>query len=74
MNSEGGVFQAIGASAQALLGLEEKQVGSIEAIELFLATDHRQRAGQFLITPERAHELVSKELDLTQFYVKYVEF
>lgn len=74
VNSEGAVFQAIGATAQALLGLEAKGIRNIDAIELFLATDHRQRAGQFLITPERAHELVGKKIDLTQFYVRYVEF
>ena len=45
-----------------------------DADELFLATDHRSRAGQFLITPERAQELVDKKLDVAQFFVKYVEF
>jgi hypothetical protein len=73
-NSEGGVFQAVAASAQAMLTLESKQRGTIEALELFLATDNRQRAGQFLITPERAQELATKRLDLTAFYLKYVEF
>jgi hypothetical protein len=73
-NSEGAVFQAIGAAAQALLALEAKQPGAVEAFELFLATDRRQRGGQFLITRERAEELVGKKLDLTAFYLKYVEF
>ncbi len=73
-NSEGGVFQAIGAAAQALLEVESKQPGAVDALELFLATDHRQRAGQFLINRERAQELVSRQLDLTAFYLKYVEF
>jgi hypothetical protein len=73
-NSEGGVFQAIGATAQAMLEAEAKKPGALEALELFIATDHRQRAGQFLITAERARELVSKQLDLTAFYLKYVEF
>jgi hypothetical protein len=73
-NSEGGVFQAIGAAAQALLELQVKQPGTVDAFELFLVTDKRQRGGQFLITPERAQELVGKRLDLTAFYLKYVEF
>lgn len=73
-NSEGAVFQAIAAAAQAVLTLEAKQPGAVEGLELFLATDNRQRAGQFLITAERARELVSKQLDLTGFYLKYVEF
>ena len=73
-NSEGAVFQAIAGAAQSLLDLEAKQPRAIEALELFIATDRRARAGQFLITPERAKELVSKQLDLTAFYLKYVEF
>jgi hypothetical protein len=73
-NSEGGVFQAIGAAAQAILEVETKHPGALEALELFVATDNRQRAGQFLITPERAQELVGRKLDLAAFYLKYVEF
>ncbi len=73
-NSEGAVFQAIAAAAQTVLTLEAKQPGAVDGLELFLATDNRQRAGQFLITSERAQELVSKKLDLTAFYLKYVEF
>ncbi len=73
-NSEGAVFQAIAGAAQSMLDLEAKQPGAIEALELFIATDRRVRAGQFLITPARGQELVSKKLDLTAFYLKYVEF
>lgn len=73
-NSEGAVFQAIAAAAATMLTLEAKQPGAVDGLELFLATDNRQRAGQFLITAERAQELVSKKLDLTAFYLKYVEF
>jgi hypothetical protein len=73
-NSEGGVFQAIGATAQAILEVQAKHPGGLDALELFVATDNRQRAGQFLITPERAQELVTRQLDLTAFYLKYVEF
>ena len=73
-NSEGAVFQAIAGAAATVLALEAKQPGAVEGLELFLATDNRQRAGQFLVTPERAQELVSKQLDITGFYLKYVEF
>ena len=73
-NSEGGVFQAIGATAQAILEVQAKHPGGLDALELFIATDNRQRAGQFLITPERAQELVTRQLDLAAFYLKYVEF
>jgi len=73
-NSEGAVFQGIAAAAQSLLDVEAKQPGSLDAIELFLATDKRQRAGQFLITTERANELKTRQLNIAAFYLKYVEF
>jgi len=73
-NCVGAVFQAIAGTAQALLDFEAKQPNSIDALELFVATDHRARAGQFLITAERARELATKQIDLTGFYLKYVEF
>jgi hypothetical protein len=73
-NSEGAVFQAIAGAAQTLLDFEAKEPRTIDSLELFVATERRQRAGQFLITPERARELASKQIDLTGFYVKYVEF
>src|SRR6185503_11221009 len=74
VNSEGAVFQAIVATAQSLLEFEAKRPRAVDALELFLATDRRARAGQFLMTPERAQELMSKQIDVTAFYLKYVEF
>jgi hypothetical protein len=73
-NSEGAVFQAVNAAARAMADVEAKQPGALEGVELFLATDRRARAGQFFITPARAQELTSRQIDLTGFYVKYVEF
>jgi hypothetical protein len=73
-NSEGAVFQAIAATALALLDLEAQRPGAVEAIELFMATDRRARAGQFQMTPARARELASKQLDITSFFLRYVEF
>lgn len=73
-NSEGAVFQALAASALALVELDAERPGAIPALELFMATDRRQRAGQFLLTPDRARELTSRKLDVSSFYVAYVEF
>jgi hypothetical protein len=73
-NSEGAVFQALAASSLAIVELEAQRPGAVEALELFMATDRRQRAGQFLLTPERARELTGKQLDVAAFFVKYVEF
>jgi hypothetical protein len=73
-NSEGAVFQTLAATSLALLELDSQRPGAIPELELFMATDRRQRAGQFLLTPDRARELTTKRLDVSSFFLKYVEF
>ena len=73
-NSEGAVFQALGAAAEALLAFDAKSPGAISELELYMSTDRRLRAGQFLLTPERARELVGKRVDVATFFLKYVQF
>jgi hypothetical protein len=73
-NSEASVFRAIEASARALVELEQQRPGAIQAFELFMATDDRVRAGQFLVTPDRAQELLTRRIDLPGFFLKYVQF
>jgi hypothetical protein len=73
-NSEGAVFQALAADAEALLTLEASNPGAISELELYMSTDRRLRAGQFLLTPERARELVGKQVDVATFFLKYVQF
>lgn len=73
-NSEGAVFQALNAAAEALLALEARNPGAVSELELYMATERRQRAGQFLLTPERARELVGKQVDVATFFLKYVQF
>jgi len=69
-NSEAMVFRAIEAAANVLLDIRPE----VDAIELYLATNRRVKAGQFLITPERAEELASNALDTSDFFLRYVEF
>ena len=73
-NSEGAVFQALNAAAEALLALEARNPGAVSELELYMATERRQRAGQFLLTPERARELAGKQVDVATFFLKYVQF
>jgi hypothetical protein len=73
-NSEGAVFQALSAAAEALVAMEEKSPGTVSELELFMITERRQRAGQFLLTPDRARELTGKQLDVSAFFLKYVQF
>jgi hypothetical protein len=72
--SEGSVFQALSATANALLQVRESFPDRVAAIELLLTTPERERAGQFVITPDVATELVSKQLDVTAFFVRNVQF
>ena len=74
-NSEGSVFKALNAAANALLQVRSASaVSRVAAFEVLLTTPARERAGQFVLTPEMATDLVAKKLDVTAFFVKNVQF
>jgi hypothetical protein len=73
-NSEGSVFKALGAAANALLRVRDRYPGKVGALELLLSMPSRERAGQFVLTPEQASELAAKKTDLTAFFVRNVQF
>lgn len=73
-NSEGSVFKALTTTSTALLHLRDRFPAQVAAVELLLTTPSRERAGQFVITPEMATDLVSKKIDVTYFFVKNVQF
>jgi hypothetical protein len=75
-NSEGAVFKTL-AGVAAALPLVRQSYPKVAAFELLLVTAERDRAGQFVLTPEVANQLLSKKIDLaslTSFYVKNVQF
>lgn len=72
-NSEAAVFRALVGSANALIGIRETHAG-VAALELLLTTPTRERAGQFLLTPEIAAELVAKKVEVTAFFIDHVQF
>jgi hypothetical protein len=73
-NSEGSVFKALSAAANALLRVRDRFPGKVGALELLLTMPSRERAGQFVLTPEQASELAAKKTDLTAFFVRNVQF
>ena len=73
-NSEGSVFKALAISASALLHIHEQFPDKVAAFELLLMTPARERAGQFVLTPEMASDVLSKKVELTAFYVQNVQF
>lgn len=72
-NSEGSVFRGLATSANALLHIREAHPG-VAAFEVLMATPERERAGQFLLTPELASDLVAQRVEVTAFFVNNVQF
>lgn len=73
-NSEGSVFKALNTAANALLHIRGANPGRVSALEVMLTTPARERAGQFVLTPEMATDLASKKVDVTAFFVRNVQF
>jgi hypothetical protein len=73
-SSEGAVFQGLNASANALLHARERFPQQVQAFELLMVTPAREKAGQFLLTPEVAADLVAKRIAAPVFFVANVQF
>lgn len=73
-NSEGSVFKALTTAANALLHIRDAFPGRVAAFELLFNTPERERAGQFVLTPDMAADLVSKKVEVTAFFVRHVQF
>jgi hypothetical protein len=72
--SEGAVFRSLGIAANALLHVRDRFPNRIPAFELLMMTPQRERAGQFVLTPDMASDLVSRKVDAAAFYVHNVQF
>jgi hypothetical protein len=70
--SEASVFRALTASADALTQLRAHHPKRVAALELLLTTPTRERAGQFVLTPEMAAELTTRRVEA--FFVQNVQF
>jgi hypothetical protein len=73
-SSEGAVFRALSIAANALLHIRDRFPNRVAAFELAMATPSRERAGQFVLTPEMASDLVAKKVEPPAFYVENVQF
>ena len=72
--SEAAVFQGLNAGANALLRVRERFPQAIAAVELLMKTPGREKAGQFVLTPETAAALVAKKIEAPAFFVANVQF
>jgi hypothetical protein len=73
-NSEGSVFKALNTAANGLLQIQSTFPNRLSAFEVLLTTPANERAGQFVLTPEMATELVSRKMDVAVFFVHNVQF
>jgi hypothetical protein len=72
-NSEASVFRGLKVAANALLKLRETSP-EITGLEVLMTTSSRERAGQFTLTPAEAASLASEAVEVTQFYLRNVEY
>jgi hypothetical protein len=72
-NSEAAVFRALVVSAKALLRIRDRHP-KVSAMELLLTTPSRERAGQFVLTPQMAAEVVSRNIEVSSFFLNNVQF
>ncbi len=73
-NSEATIFRTLAIAAKVLSDVRQKYGDKLAAIELLMTTTARDRAGQFVITPEQAADLIAKKVDIQTFYVQNVQF
>ena len=72
--SEAAVFESLNAGANALLRVRERYPQAIVAVEMLMKTPAREKAGQFVLTPETAAALAAKKIDAPTFFVANVQF
>jgi len=73
--SEGSVFRTLTIASNALLHIRDRfPGGKVGAFELLMTTPQRERAGQFVLTPEMAADLVAKKIEVMAFFVQNVQF
>ena len=72
-NSEASVFRALAVSATALLHVRDSHP-KVSGFELLLMTPGKERAGQFMMTPQMAAEVVSRNVEVSAFFLSNVQF
>ncbi|HUO86490.1 MAG TPA: hypothetical protein VM617_03800 [Thermoanaerobaculia bacterium] len=71
-SSEAAVFRTLAVAASSLVRLRQ-QGAELAAVELLLTTPGGERAGQFLLTPELAEELLEGRVDVATFFLAQVQ-
>ncbi|MEO8504497.1 MAG: hypothetical protein ABI609_11415 [Acidobacteriota bacterium] len=74
VTSEATAFKALAVAAKVLDEFRTKHPGTISGIELSLTSSQNGRAGQFLMTPEQAADLLANKVEITAYYVDNLQF
>ena len=73
-NSEASVFKALLAASNALIHIRGLHPQRVAAFEILMTTPARERAGQFVLTPQMAEDLVAKRVEVASFFLQNVQF
>lgn len=73
-NSEASVFKALLAASNALIHVRGLHPQKVAAFEILMTTPARERAGQFVLTPQMAEDLAAKRVEAASFFLKNVQF
>lgn len=73
-NSEASVFKALSTVANALIHIRDLHPQRVAAFEILMTTPARERAGQFVLTPQMAEDLVAKRVEVSSFFLQNVQF
>ncbi|HKV12958.1 MAG TPA: hypothetical protein VJ725_32755 [Thermoanaerobaculia bacterium] len=73
-NSEASVFKALTTAANALIHIRDLYPQRVAAFEILMTTPARERAGQFVLTPQMAEDLVAKRVEVSSFFLQNVQF
>jgi hypothetical protein len=72
-SSEASVFRALAVSATALLHVRDSHP-KVSGFELLLMTSTKERAGQFIMTPQMASEIAARNVEVSAFFLSNVQF
>jgi hypothetical protein len=73
-DSEASVFRALEVSADALVHIRTRYPDLVDGFEIFFLTSSRSRAGQFLLTTDAANAMAEDRINVSDFFVRQVQF
>ena len=73
-NTEASIFRAIAVACNALAEIRKGSPEAVAEINLLLRSSHNERAGQFQISPAMADALLQRKIDISAFFVAYVQY